>query len=54
MLERIAIVGVGYTALRSMTPEVSYRRYDRYQSFSAGGVGRRKNGPDRTATRLGS
>ena len=25
MLERVAIVGVGYTALRSMTPEVSYR-----------------------------
>ena len=25
MLERVAIVGVGYTPLRSMTPEVSYR-----------------------------
>ena len=25
MLERVAIVGIGYTPLRSMTPEVSYR-----------------------------
>ena len=25
MLERVAIVGVGYTPLRAMTPEVSYR-----------------------------
>ena len=25
MLERVAIVGVGYTPLRSMTPEVSFR-----------------------------
>ena len=25
MLERVAIVGIGYTPLRSISPEVSYR-----------------------------